>query len=717
MNSLVFADRLSQQAKKFVVQNAKEENAKQRIALGDDQQAAEDDADMTAAIDADCDNCFHFTTEKSLVMANILGEFHPIIALVVANQSNKFSNQLLRETSILALCKYMCVSSVLCEKYLPLLFTALENETVEACRTTIMLAFGDLMLRFPNSMEAWTPLMYARLSDDKVVVRYNVLMVLTHLILNDMVKVKGQVAHVVMCLTDSEPKIKDMAHTFFIKLSERSNNPVYNLLGDIIGVISRETQSKELNAREFQATMHFLLSFVKKDKQADSMLERLVVRLSVAQSLRQRRSLAFCISELSVTEKGVKKMAEMIRSIKDALYDEEVFEYVLKTVQSAKKDSAKGSADEKKIVDELEQTLMAINRDAHGEEVVEGSQENAWGENTAPKNAEKEKDEFSLRDPTKPAAKVAKGAKNPSKKAARKPKKKAVESESEDEEESDCDEVEMDETPVVAKSSSRAGRGRKVLGERSAYGPTACFRRFLLDTFGLDTLQGGSGVADVAGGAGTLSFELQNLNNIPSTVYDPRQPCFKRGRKSVSHRRRQAETGNRALSYDTAAARGDELIEKEQLPAWAEVWFGRWLWEECEEANDDGIFKASSYKKDAKEVDRWQNATTDDERLVALDPDDVSRNLNDCSVVLGLHPDGATDAIVDFALTKGKPFAILPCCVYNKHFTSRRTAAGRPVRTHAELVDYLQAKHSGIQRVELDCDGRNVCLFWKGNAK
>ena len=279
---------------------------------------------------------------------------------------------------------------------------------------------------------------------------------------------------------------------------------------------------------------------------------------------------------------------------------------------------------------------------------------------------------------------------------------------------------------TIAKADAKAlqrqhgqdwASGRAPRKKRSAYGPTACFRRFLLDTFGLDTLQGGSGVADVAGGAGTLSYELQNLNNIPSTVYDPRQPCFKRGKKSVSHRRRQAETGNRALSYDTAAARGDELIEKEQLPAWAEVWFGRWLWEECEEANDDGIFKASSNKKDAKEVNRWHNATTDDERLVALDPDDVSRNLNDCSVVLGLHPDGATDAIVDFALAKGKPFAILPCCVYNKHFTSRQTAAGRPVRTHTELVDYLQAKHSGIQRVVLDCDGRNVCLFWKGNAK
>ena len=36
--------------------------------------------------------------------------------------------------------------------------------------------------------------MYARLSDRDSGVRYNTLMVLTHLILNDMVKVKGQVS-------------------------------------------------------------------------------------------------------------------------------------------------------------------------------------------------------------------------------------------------------------------------------------------------------------------------------------------------------------------------------------------------------------------------------------------------------------------------------------------------------------------------------------------
>ena len=35
-----------------------------------------------------------------------------------------------------------------------------------------------------------------------------------------------------------------------------------------------------------------------------------------------------------------------------------------------------------------------------------------------------------------------------------------------------------------------------------------------------------------------------------------------------------------------------------------------------------------------------------------------------CSVVVGMHPDQATDAIVDFALQAGKPFAVIPCCVF-----------------------------------------------------
>ena len=53
-------------------------------------------------------------------------------------------------------------------------------------------------------------------------------------------------------------------------------------------------------------------------------------------------------------------------------------------------------------------------------------------------------------------------------------------------------------------------------------GRSSALRRWLLHTFGRDYLSSGSGVLDVAGGSGELSFELVNLNDVPSTVFDPR---------------------------------------------------------------------------------------------------------------------------------------------------------------------------------------------------
>lgn len=143
-----------------------------------------------------------------------------------------------------------------------------------------------------------------RLRDDNVTVRYNTLMVITHLVLNDMIKVKGQVSHVAHSLNDPNEAIAELAKLFFIKLSERSNNPVYNLLGDIISIFSQDVGSMDsaatttatttsvsaatgagaggdskdsvgggavvampsLSKEQFQTTMHFLLSFVQKDK-------------------------------------------------------------------------------------------------------------------------------------------------------------------------------------------------------------------------------------------------------------------------------------------------------------------------------------------------------------------------------------------------------------------------------------------------------------------
>lgn len=65
----------------------------------------------------------------------------------------------------------------------------MENAPSETVRSNCTIVLGDLAVRFPNLLEPWTENMYARLQDSSVSVRKNAVLVLSHLILNDMMKV------------------------------------------------------------------------------------------------------------------------------------------------------------------------------------------------------------------------------------------------------------------------------------------------------------------------------------------------------------------------------------------------------------------------------------------------------------------------------------------------------------------------------------------------
>lgn len=454
---------------------AKKDASGQGISEVDDM---EEEMGLTAMADAEHEREFNTVVEVELVANpdNLLGTFHPFIAFVVANSGGEYSDPLVREAAILALCRYMSVSSVLCEEYLPLLFTVLERETNAAIRTSIVIATGDLSFRFPNAVEPWTARMYDRLSDECLLVRYNTLMVLTHLILNDMIKVKGQVSAVVMCLNDSSEQVCSLARLFFTELSKRSNNPVYNLLGDVISTLSRDNSTpvleestikpseevvkvalvadsnarehRELSQKEFHTTMHFLLSFVTKDKQADSLLERLLVRMAAAVSLKQRRNLAFCISELPITDKGVKRMTELLRQMKDCLFDKDIVESLKLVVAKAKKTTTKatGSGSEvKEAATEFNDFVKSV--------VEENSSDDVSGENVLPLAPN------SLASTTGAQKKKAVIAKKTTA-TKRKPKKVVEESSDDDsEEESDgedmSDEGEFEEESAAVEAKKR----------------------------------------------------------------------------------------------------------------------------------------------------------------------------------------------------------------------------------------------------------------------
>ena len=83
------------------------------------------------------------------------------------------------------------------------------------------------------------------------------------------------------------------------------------------------------------------------------------------------------------------------------------------------------------------------------------------------------------------------------------------------------------------------------------------------------------------------------------------------------------------------------------------------------------------------------------------------------AVLVAMHPDQATGAVLETALALHKPFAIVPCCVFPRLFPQRLTPTGRTVCSYEELCDWIQAQdpQQKIQRAALPFHGRNVVLY------
>lgn len=274
------------------------------------------------------------------------------------------------------------------------------------------------------------------------------------------------------------------------------------------------------------------------------------------------------------------------------------------------------------------------------------------------------------------------------------------------------------------------------------------FRHFLLETFGLELLRGGRGVLDVAGGHGSLSFELENIDQVPCTIIDPRrvERGFGRlerkwkmlgGTQLWSSAQATDEMTAAVLAWhsangpagEEAAAAPPPAIQtprarmlasrrvhldwkaaSERRPQCCQPRHWRLMWEPALFENlppREGLPRADLVEQLASYASRidallqearglewtrkglvmggsdadddWPReveAASSVEEGAALAPaaagdggveplssptaSEVCSTLADCSLVAGMHADGATEGIVDFALRNRKPFAVVP---------------------------------------------------------
>lgn len=190
--------------------------------------------------------------------------------------------------------------------------------------------------------------------------------------------------------------------------------------------------------------------------------------------------------------------------------------------------------------------------------------------------------------------------------------------------------------PHAGESASKAARAR-------------VFAAFLVTTFGSTSLRCGTGVLDVAGGAGALAFDLSVRHGVPATAVDPRPPKMGRAQHRLLSDARQSTPDN-----------------PPRLPGHVQALFL---------------------------------------------PETMGELCRGASCIVGLHPDGATDCVVDAAVASGLPFAVVPCCVFPSLMAGLR--GGRVLRSREELIASLVARAPGASVAWLPIQGANK-VVWRG---
>ncbi|GAA5986784.1 hypothetical protein JCM11641_004790 [Rhodosporidiobolus odoratus] len=333
---------------------AEDDKAKQG---GKGKSAGDDELDQVAgSVEDEIGDAIHAAKETELLEGpdSLLAIFGPMAAEIVA-KPRVYKNSMLQTAATLALSKFMCVSSKFCDAHLNLLFKVLETSREPAVRSNIVIALGDIAVSFSTIMDEKSNELYAGLHDKDATVKKNTLMVLTHLILNGMIKVKGQLGEMAKCLSDEDKRIKDLAHLFFEELSTK-DKAIYNNLPDIISHLS--SGNNPVDEDTFQTSMKFIFKFVDKKKEAESIVEKLCQRFQMTTETRQWRDIAFCLSLLPFNSDGsVKKLTEGLPFYQDKLHEEVVFKRfgeILAKIRAPTNKLSKTEADLKEFEDALE---------------------------------------------------------------------------------------------------------------------------------------------------------------------------------------------------------------------------------------------------------------------------------------------------------------------------------------------------------------------------
>ncbi|XP_017083275.2 condensin complex subunit 1 [Drosophila eugracilis] len=288
----------------------------------------------------------------------------------ICKRPGEFRDPKLQQATTLALARLMTVSSRFCESNMSFLMNILNLTKNIRIKCNTVVGLSDLTFRFPNIIEPWTGHFYAQLHESNTELRLTAVKMLSHLILNEMIRVKGQIADMALCIVDGNDEIRNITKQFFKEIANKSNI-LYNVLPDII---SRLGDIKlGLDEDKYRVIMSYILGLIQKDRQIETLVEKLCLRFPVTRVERQWRDIAYCLGLLTYNERAVKKLMDNIQHFRDKVQVDEVYQSFKLIISNTNK---LAKPELKAVVTEFENRLnecLQVNPDSGAQPGEQGS--------------------------------------------------------------------------------------------------------------------------------------------------------------------------------------------------------------------------------------------------------------------------------------------------------------------------------------------------------
>jgi hypothetical protein len=279
-------------------------------------------------------------------------------------------------------------------------------------------------------------------------------------------------------------------------------------------------------------------------------------------------------------------------------------------------------------------------------------------------------------------------------------------------------------------------------------------REFILQTYGTYLHRSAAAVPsstvilDVAGGKGDLSWLLHNVDDLHSVVVDPRRTINHIDKSVAFLRAHPDECRRRAVpgiaTYQPIAALMPQLQAKDYVlktPPHLRLFVDQELVEtvkkvltcieqsgrcDCSDWHEywtRASIRVAGFITPTGRNDFSIDAGESTESTIS-DATEALELILRARLIVGFHPDQATDYCFQLAELLHIPVCVVPCCVFPSEFPHRRlesdtdeseNASSRSVEKYNDLIDYLIQEYPAVRTTTLDFPGtttaRRIVLY------